>query len=183
MVCGWVMIFGGTYLYFRRTKMPIEHEVDHTFLELERQAQSGDVHPRVMEPFIGMTLEVENNLQMLEECKMCIPQLIWLVDYPNVRIQYQALWAIANLGQHKGCRTLIMNSQSRESSEIGIEVLFRTFMSHKSQPALKMEVSERSERKAEESSGKGWGMGGARKIKRLKTCTLSHIMPRPSPPS
>ena len=140
MVCGWLMIFGGSFLFYRRTQRPIEHEVDHTFLELERQAQSGEVHPRVMEPFIAMTMEIDNSLEMLDECKLTIPQLIWLVDYPNVRIQYQALWAIANLGQHQGCRTLIMSSQSRDTDELGIEVLFRIFMSHKSQPALKMEA-------------------------------------------
>ena len=126
MLSGWVMIFGGAFLYYKATVRPIEHEVDHTFLELERQAQTGEVQPRVMEPFIAMTMEVEHNIQMLEECKLTIPQLIWLVDYPNVRIQYQSLWALSNLAQHEECRHEIFVAKSREvAGESGIEVLYR----------------------------------------------------------
>jgi len=141
MVSGWIMIFGGAFLYFKATDRAIEHEVDHTFLELERQAQTGEVHPRVMEPFIAMTMEVDNDIHMLEECKLTIPQLVWLVDYPNVRIQYQALWALSNLAQHEDCRKDIFLAKSREIiPESGVEVLFRIFTSAKSQPALKMEA-------------------------------------------
>ena len=135
------MIFGGAFLYFKKTQKPIEHEVDHTFLELERQAQTGEVQPRVMEPFIAMTMEVEHNIQMLEECKLTVPQLIWLVDYPNVRIQYQSLWALSNLATHEECRHEIFVARSRSiENETGVEVMYRLFTSAQSQPALKLEA-------------------------------------------
>ena len=145
MISGWCMIFGGAFLFFRATQRPLEAEVDHTFLELERQAQTGEVQPRVMEPFIAMTMEVHHNPHILDECKLAIPQLIWLVDYPNVRIQYQSLWALANLAHHEDCRREIFLSRSRmdvtgNSDESGIEVILRLFTSAKSQPALKMEA-------------------------------------------
>ncbi|GMH94609.1 hypothetical protein TL16_g12954, partial [Triparma laevis f. inornata] len=141
MLSGWVMIFGGAFLYFKKTQKPLEHEVDHTFLELERQAQTGEVQPRVMEPFIAMTMEVEHNIQMLEECKLTVPQLIWLVDYPNVRIQYQSLWALSNLATHEECRHEIFVARSRSvERETGVEVMYRLFTSAQSQPALKMEA-------------------------------------------
>ena len=70
---------------------------------------------------------------------------MWLVDYPNVRIQYQSLWALSNLAQHEECRHEIFLAKSRidvtgNVDENGIEVLLRLFTSSQSQPALKLEA-------------------------------------------
>jgi len=53
------------------------------------------VHPRVLEPLISLTLStktVDHNI-----AKKYIGQLVWLISYPNIRVQFQSAWGLANL--------------------------------------------------------------------------------------
>ena len=84
---GWGMIFGGAFFFFSATVRPLQHAVDHSFLELERQAQTGEVGPRVLEPFIAMAMEVtEDTTKLLEECTATVPRKCFCVLFDFVPI-------------------------------------------------------------------------------------------------
>jgi hypothetical protein len=59
-------------------------------------SQGGSVHPRVLEPLISLTLSSEPN--DLEIGKAYIKELVNLIAYPNIRVQFQSAWGLANLG-------------------------------------------------------------------------------------
>jgi hypothetical protein len=42
-----------------------------------------------------------NQLADLEIAKSYIEQLVWLISYPNIRVQFQSAWGIANLALGK----------------------------------------------------------------------------------
>lgn len=62
---------------------------------MHQVAKGGSVHPRVLEPLISLTLS--NDPADLEIAKSYIEQLVWLISYPNIRVQFQSAWGIANL--------------------------------------------------------------------------------------
>lgn len=73
-----------------------EHSIAISFLDLEWQvSHGGTVHPRVLEPLISLSLSTESD--DLDIVKRYIPQLVWLLSYPNKRVQFQSAWALANL--------------------------------------------------------------------------------------
>lgn len=58
-------------------------------------SRGGSVHPRVLEPLIALTLSTDP--ADWEIAKKYIGQLVWLISYPNVRVQFQSTWGLANL--------------------------------------------------------------------------------------
>eukprot|EP00981_Chlorochromonas_danica_P007690 scaffold1869_cov163-Ochromonas_danica.AAC.2 len=58
-------------------------------------SRGGSVHPRVLEPLISLTLSLEK--EDWEIAKKYISQLVWLISYPNMRVQFQSAWGLANL--------------------------------------------------------------------------------------
>jgi hypothetical protein len=57
------------------------------------------VHPRVLEPLISLTLSTEQI--DLEIAKTYIKELVNLIAYPNIRVQFQSAWGLANLALGK----------------------------------------------------------------------------------
>ncbi len=53
------------------------------------------MHPRVLEPLISLTLSSEQI--DLEIAKTYIKELVNLIAYPNIRVQFQSAWGLANL--------------------------------------------------------------------------------------
>jgi hypothetical protein len=73
-----------------------EHAISIAFLDLEWQvSHGGSVHPRVLEPLISLTLSTDE--EDWDIVKKYIPQLVWLISYPNKRVQFQSTWTLANL--------------------------------------------------------------------------------------
>jgi hypothetical protein len=90
-VCVGMSIF---HIYsIRSTK----YQIARVFLDLEWQvSKGGTVDPRIMEPLISLTLK-EDDEESLSIAKTYIEQLVWLLSYPNMRVQFQSAWALANL--------------------------------------------------------------------------------------
>eukprot|EP01039_Chlorochromonas_danica_P007318 gene7318-8097_t len=86
----------GMYVYHRYTTRSTEYSIASAFLDLEWQvSRGGSVHPRVLEPLISLTLSLEK--EDWEIAKKYISQLVWLISYPNMRVQFQSAWGLANL--------------------------------------------------------------------------------------
>jgi hypothetical protein len=86
----------GMGLYHLYTTRSTKFQIARTFLDLEWQvSKGGAVHPRVLEPLIALTLSTERGDEEL--AKNYIGQLVWLISYPNMRVQFQSAWGIANL--------------------------------------------------------------------------------------
>lgn len=84
------------YIYYINTARSIEYEIAKAFLDLEWQvSRGGFVHPRVLEPLICLTLSTDET--DWEVAKKYIGQMVWLISYPNMRVQFQSAWGIANL--------------------------------------------------------------------------------------
>lgn len=86
----------GMYVYYKYTAKSTEYTIASAFLDLEWQvSRGGSVHPRVLEPLISLTLSTDSN--DWEIAKKYIGQLVWLISYPNMRVQFQSAWGLANL--------------------------------------------------------------------------------------
>lgn len=86
----------GMYAYYRYFTKSTEYLIANAFLDLEWQvSRGGSVHPRVLEPLISLTLSP--NKEDWEIAKNYIGQLVWLISYPNMRVQFQSAWGLANL--------------------------------------------------------------------------------------
>jgi hypothetical protein len=84
------------YMYYLYTKRSTEYSIASAFLDLEWQVSRGGlVQPRVLEPLISLTLSTEK--EDWEIAKKYIGQLVWLISYPNMRVQFQSAWGLANL--------------------------------------------------------------------------------------
>lgn len=87
----------GLYGYYKYTLRSTEYAIASSFLDLEWQVSRGGsvVHPRVLEPLISLTLSGDESDK--EIAKKYIGQLVWLISYPNLRVQFQSAWGLANL--------------------------------------------------------------------------------------
>lgn len=86
----------GMYVYFKYFARSTEYTIATAFLDLEWQvSRGGAVHPRVLEPLISLTLSSEKD--DWDIAKNYIGQLVWLISYPNMRVQFQSAWGLANL--------------------------------------------------------------------------------------
>lgn len=86
----------GMYVYYKYTARSTEYTIASAFLDLEWQvSRGGSVHPRVLEPLISLTLSSEK--EDWEIAKNYISKLVWLISYPNRRVQFQSAWGLANL--------------------------------------------------------------------------------------
>lgn len=84
------------YFYFKSFNHSTEYSIALAFLDLEWQvSRGGAVNSRVLEPLISLTLSPEEEDRKI--AKKYIDQLIWLISYPNMRVQFQAAWGLANL--------------------------------------------------------------------------------------
>lgn len=90
------------YIYFKYTTRSTEYTIAKSFLDLEWQvSRGGSVHPRVLEPLISLTLSKAK--EDYEIAQKYIGQLVWLISYPNMRVQFQSAWGLANLALGKDC--------------------------------------------------------------------------------
>lgn len=86
----------GMYVYYKYFSRSTEYSIATAFLDLEWQvSRGGSVHPRVLEPLISLTLSSQE--KDWEIAKKYIGQLVWLISYPNMRVQFQSAWGLANL--------------------------------------------------------------------------------------
>lgn len=84
------------YLFYFVNRKSTEYTIATTFLDLEWQVNNGGaVNSRALEPLISLTLS--QNKADTEIAKKYISQLVWLVSYPNVRVQFQSAWGLANI--------------------------------------------------------------------------------------
>ena len=89
-------IFVSMALYYVYTTRSTKFQIARTFLDLEWQvSKGGSVHPRVLEPLISLTISTDRDDEAI--AKNYIGQLVWLISYPNMRVQFQSAWGIANL--------------------------------------------------------------------------------------
>ena len=96
LLCTIVFTSLGVILIYHYDSRSTEYSIATAFLDLEWQvSHGGTVHPRVLEPLISLTLS--NTRADREIVKKYISQLIWLISYPNKRVQFQSAWALANL--------------------------------------------------------------------------------------
>jgi hypothetical protein len=72
---------------------------------INAKAKLGSVAPRVLEPLISLTLS-EDFGEVLHASKY-IRELVWCTSINYPRVQFQALWALANL-----CQTRIVRSET-----------------------------------------------------------------------
>lgn len=95
-----VLVMCGMFLYYRINRRSTEYIIARSFLDLEWQVSRGAavVNPRVLEPIISLTLSEKS--EDAEVAAKSIAQLVWLISYPNIRVQFQSAWALANLA---GC--------------------------------------------------------------------------------
>jgi hypothetical protein len=83
-------------IYLRYTSRSVAYMIAKAFLDLEWQvARRGAVHPRVLEPLISLTLS--SNQTDKDVVKNHIGQLVFLISYPNMRVQFQSAWGLANI--------------------------------------------------------------------------------------
>ena len=111
------------YSFWSYSHRTPEYTIAKAFLDLEWQvARGGTVHPRVLEQLIALTISSDkvrmgagaessyishytSNLILPHEqddweiAKKYINQLVWLISYPNTRVQFQTTWALANLAR------------------------------------------------------------------------------------
>ena len=98
--CIFVFVIMTTYYFY--TNRSTKFQIARTFLDLEWQvSKGGSVHPRVLEPLISLTLSSNRDDEAI--AKNYIGQLVWLISYPNMRVQFQSAWGIANLALCKLC--------------------------------------------------------------------------------
>jgi hypothetical protein len=110
----------GMYAYFRYFVKSTEYTIANAFLDLEWQvSRGGSVHPRVLEPLISLTLSPDSN--DWEIAKNYIGQLVWLISYPNMRVQFQSAWGLANLA------LLDEDARMKIHSEGGTKTLFEWY--------------------------------------------------------
>lgn len=84
------------YIYYIHTARSTEYAIAKAFLDLEWQvSRGGSVHPRVLEPLISLTLSTDQADWVI--AKKYVEQLVWLISYPNMRVQFQSAWGLANL--------------------------------------------------------------------------------------
>ena len=84
------------YAYHAQSVKTPEYTIAKSFLDLEWQvSHGGTVQARVLEQLISLTLSVEPEDWIIAE--NYVPQLVWLISYPNMRVQFQSSWALANL--------------------------------------------------------------------------------------
>ena len=89
-------VLAGMYGFYRYTRRSTSYRIELTFLELEWQvSKRGLVNPRIMEPLISLTLSEKRSEQDI--AIKSIERLVWLLSYPNMRVQFQSAWALANL--------------------------------------------------------------------------------------
>lgn len=93
----WVLIFTGAFVVHFSTKKHTNFVISLAFLQLEFQLshKDGSVDPRVLEPLISLTFS-DNK----EEHRVVVKynrRLVSLMDYPNKRVQFQSVWALANI--------------------------------------------------------------------------------------
>ena len=95
------IILTGMYLFYLSSRRSSDFMIANAFLNLEWQvSRGGTVEPRVLEPLIAMTLSdvsCKSYEDDLKNAKKYIAQLVWLLNYPNIRVQFQSAWALANL--------------------------------------------------------------------------------------
>jgi len=83
--------------YHYNTSRSQEYIIARAFLDLEWQVTRGTavVNPRVLEPLIALTLSDDPDDQQV--AKDHIIQMVWLISYPNIRVQFQSVWGLANV--------------------------------------------------------------------------------------
>jgi hypothetical protein len=80
------------------SKRPADYAIARAFLDLEWQVtRGGEVHPRVLEPLIALTLTEDPLEGEHDIAKKYVEQIVWLISYPNIRVQFQSSWALANI--------------------------------------------------------------------------------------
>mmetsp|Transcript_11685 Transcript_11685/g.14102 ORF Transcript_11685/g.14102 Transcript_11685/m.14102 type:complete len:1838 (-) Transcript_11685:84-5597(-) len=67
--------------------------------QLNNKSKLGSVAPRVLEPLISLTLS-DDPMELLYAAKY-IRELVWCTTISYPRVQFQALWALANLAQKR----------------------------------------------------------------------------------
>lgn len=67
--------------------------------QFNNKSKLGSVAPRVLEPLISLTLS-EDPMELLYAAKY-IRELVWCTSISYPRVQFQALWALANLSQKR----------------------------------------------------------------------------------
>jgi len=88
-------VLGGAMMQFLQWRSA-EHAVASAFLEVEYQvAHASGVSPRALEQLIGLTQSTDKNDWAV--CKKYIAQLVFLLNYNSLRVQFQAAWALANI--------------------------------------------------------------------------------------
>lgn len=91
-----IFVHLGMFVYYRYSARSTKYQIARTLLDLDWQlSQGGSVHPRVLEPLISLTLSAEQI--DLEIAKNYIKELVNLIAYPNIRVQFQSAWGLANL--------------------------------------------------------------------------------------
>jgi hypothetical protein len=96
LICTIVFTSIGVFAMYWYSNRTTDYLIATAFLDLDWQVSHGGVvHPRVLEPLISLTLS--RSRKDLELVKRYIGQLIWLISYPNKRVQFQAAWPLSNL--------------------------------------------------------------------------------------
>jgi hypothetical protein len=86
----------GMYAYYSYTHRSTSYRIELTFLELEWQVKKhGLVDPRILEPLISLSLSEKKEERDI--AITFIDKLVWLLSYPNMRVQFQSGWVLANL--------------------------------------------------------------------------------------
>jgi len=85
------VLVGAHLLYHRNT----EFVIAKSFLEIEYAVSTGVVSPRALEQLIALTASPDKADWSV--AKKYAGQVVWLLNYPNLRVQFQAAWALANV--------------------------------------------------------------------------------------
>lgn len=77
-----------------------EFAIAKSFLEIEwevsqQSSGAGCVSPRALEQLISVTQSEDPKDWVV--AKKYVGQIVWLLSYPNLRVQFQAAWALANI--------------------------------------------------------------------------------------
>lgn len=90
--------------------------------KLNNKSKLGSVAPRVLEPLISLTLS-DDPAELLYAAKY-IRELVWCTSISYPRVQFQALWALANLSQKRDLVGFEENAALQElAQEQGIVLL------------------------------------------------------------
>jgi hypothetical protein len=87
----------GVLVYHYNTARSADYIIARAFLDLEWQVTRGYnvVNPRVLEPLIALTLsDLDKDRKVASDH---IDQMVWLISYPNIRVQFQSVWGLANV--------------------------------------------------------------------------------------